>query len=43
MRATAQAKAAQAQETEIVMLDATLAKAHRTASSMALKKLGVDA
>lgn len=34
--------AAQAQETEIVMIDATHAKAHRTASSLAVQKGGVD-
>ena len=34
--------AAQAQETEIVMIDATHAKAHRTASSLALQKGGAD-
>lgn len=34
--------AAQAQETEIVMIDATHAKAHRTASSLAVQKGGAD-
>jgi transposase len=34
--------AAQAQDTEIVMIDATHAKAHRTASSLAVQKGGVD-
>ena len=33
--------AAQAQDTEIVMIDATHAKAHRTASSLAVQKGGV--
>lgn len=32
--------AAQAQETEVIMIDATHAKAHRTASSLALQKGG---
>jgi transposase len=35
--------AAEAQETEIVMIDATHAKAHRTASSLAVQKGGADA
>ena len=34
--------AAKAQQTEIVMIDATHAKAHRTASSLAVQKGGVD-
>ena len=34
--------AAQAQETGIVMIDATHAKAHRTASSLAVQKGGAD-
>lgn len=34
--------AAQAQETEIVMIDATHAKAHRTASSLAVQEGGAD-
>ena len=34
--------AAQAQQTGIVMIDATHAKAHRTASSLALQKGGAD-
>ena len=34
--------AARAQETEIVMIDATHAKAHRTASSLAVQKGGED-
>ena len=33
---------AQAQQTEIVMIDATHVKAHRTASSLAVKKGGAD-
>jgi transposase len=35
--------AAQAQSTEIVMIDATHAKAHRTASSLAVQKGGAGA
>jgi glucuronate isomerase len=34
--------AAQAQDTGIVMIDATHAKAHRTASSLAVQKGGAD-
>ncbi|MEY2961913.1 MAG: hypothetical protein RLZ60_1743 [Pseudomonadota bacterium] len=34
--------AAQAQDTEILMIDATHAKAHRTATSMAVQKGGAD-
>jgi transposase len=34
--------AAQGQETEIVMIDATHTKAHRTASSLAVQKGGAD-
>jgi hypothetical protein len=34
--------AAQAQETEVVMIDATHAKAHQTASSLAVQKGGAD-
>ncbi len=34
--------AAQAQDTEMVMIDATHLKAHRTASSLAVKKGGED-
>ena len=34
--------AAQARETRIVMIDATHAKAHRTASSLAVQKGGAD-
>ena len=34
--------AVQAQETRIVMIDATHAKAHRTASSLAVQKGGAD-
>ena len=34
--------AAQTQDTEILMIDATHAKAHRTASSMAVQKGGAD-
>ena len=34
---------AQAQRTEIVMIDATHVKAHRTASSLSVKKGGADA
>ena len=33
---------AQAQQTEIVMIDATHVKAHRTASSLSVKKGGAD-
>ncbi len=35
--------AAQAQETEMAMIDATRPKAHRTALSMAVQKGGMDA
>ncbi len=35
--------AAQAQDTEMVMIDATHLKTHRTASSLAVQKGGVDA
>jgi transposase len=38
-----QGLAAQAQEPSTVMIDATYLKAHRTASSLGLKKGGVDA
>jgi hypothetical protein len=34
--------AAQAQDTEILMIDATHATAHRTASNMAVQKGGAD-
>jgi transposase len=34
--------AAQAQDTEVIMIDATHAKAHRTASSLAVQKGGAD-
>jgi hypothetical protein len=34
--------AVQSRETEIVMIDATHAKAHRTASSLAVQKGGAD-
>ena len=34
--------AAQARDTEMVMIDATHLKAHRTASSLAVKKGGAD-
>jgi transposase len=34
--------AARSQDTEIVMIDATHAKAHRTASSLAVQKGGAD-
>lgn len=34
--------AAKAQDTKIVMIDATHAKAHRTASSLAVQKGGAD-
>ena len=34
---------ARARDTEIVMIDATHAKAHRTASSLAVQKGGADA
>ncbi len=34
--------AAQAQDTEMVMIDATHLKAHRTASSLAVQKGGAD-